>query len=664
MCGIAGVMGKLSAGQVEASVHAMTAAQAHRGPDDEGIAVFHAAGAVVGLGNRRLAIQDLSPLGHQPMYNPATGDVLAYNGEIYNAPELRGELEQKGIRFRGHSDTEVLLRGYEVWGVDCLERLRGMFAFALWNEGRSRLLIARDHVGMKPLYYAAAEGQWFVCASEIKALMASGLLQPDIDRRALAGYLAFGAVQEPLTIYKGVFALKRGCWREFDAQSHVTGADTFWKVPPVTVCPKTVASQIDEGRSLLEKAVQRHLLSDVPVGIFLSSGLDSTAILGNAQKVTSEHLHAFSVSFPDHWREDEAPIARQTAARFGVQYHEYPVDDSTALLWICEGLDRMDQPSMDGFNTHIVARAVREQGIAVALSGMGGDELFGGYPAFRRVPRLLQLLSTFNAVPPSWRGGVARIASALANEIVKEKSVSIARLDPDLLAVYFQSRRLISDEVLGRLGLDWRSLGLEETFQIPGIEFGECLLNDDPVASVSRLETIFYLGNMLLRDSDVFGMANSLEIRVPFLDRDLLEWAFRLAGGMLLPQGAAPKYLLRQMCAPFFSESQLTQPKRGFALPFATWLMGPLRDLMHTNLEMLKNSGLVRPEGVDHVATTFLREPHSPAWSRIWALVTLGHWLNTQHKRPQALASSRAAVVAEAHKVAASDGLRKTRRLL
>jgi asparagine synthase (glutamine-hydrolysing) len=634
-------MGTMSAEQAEAAVCAMIAAQAHRGPDDEGVAVLHTAGSTVALGNRRLAIQDLSPLGHQPMCNPDTRDLLVYNGEIYNAPELRRQLQQEGIRFRGHSDTEVLLRAYELWGVSCLERLRGMFAFALWDDRRARLLIARDHVGMKPLYYAVREGDWFVCASEVQALMASGLVAANIDQCALAGYLAYGAVQEPLTIYENVFALPHGCWREFDAHGRITREDRFWKIPPVAV-RSVMASQIEEGRSLLQRAVQRHLLSDVRVGIFLSSGLDSTAILGNARTVTSEHLHAFTVSFPDDRGYDEAATARETAARLGVQYHEYPVDNNTALGWIREGLDRMDQPCMDGFNTHIVARAVREQGIAVALSGMGGDEIFGGYPAFRRVPFLYGWLSRLKFAPPPWRVAAARIVSMMASEIVRQKSIEIARLGPQLAGLYFQSRRLISDEALRTLGLDWRSLGLQDGWQPPSVDFSECLVNDDPVASVSRLETIFYLGNMLLRDSDVFGMANSLEIRVPFLDRDLLDWAFGLAGNLVLPHGAPPKHLLREMYAHLFSGSQFTQPKRGFTLPIATWLMGPLRDLMETSLRNLKNSGLLEPEGVDHVATTFLGQPHSPAWSRVWALVTLGHWLLAHRERAQMFAAATA----------------------
>src|SRR5208337_31065 len=209
MCGIAALLGKHKPECAAAMVHTMNDAQAYRGPDDQGAVVLQVGDGIVGLGSRRLAILDLSPLGHQPMHNPDTGDVLVYNGEIYNSPDLRRELQQAGFAFRGRSDTEVLLRAYQHWGVDCLPRLRGMFAFTLWDARRSRLLITRDHLGIKPLYYAAREGEWFVCASEVRALMSSGLVPPVVSQRALAGYLAYGAVQEPLTLFEGVFALPR-----------------------------------------------------------------------------------------------------------------------------------------------------------------------------------------------------------------------------------------------------------------------------------------------------------------------------------------------------------------------------------------------------------------------------------------------------------------------
>src|SRR5215469_4335600 len=553
MCGIAAVLGAIPAEEAEVSVRSMLDAQFHRGPDDGGWMVVPVQKSVLALGNRRLAIQDVSALGHQPMRNEETGDILVYNGEIYNAPQLKTLLESEGYRFRGHSDTEVLLRAYEHWGVDCIDRLRGMFAFALWDARRSRLVIARDHLGIKPLYYSS-NNRGFACASEIRALMESGLVDSGLDPRGLATYLAYGGVQEPLTIYKNVLSLPRGSWKELGPDGNVLAEGRYWHFPPVqpSTALRSLRDLVEEGRAMLHQAVGRHLLSDVPLGIFLSSGLDSTAILGFGKRQDRlQPLDAFTISFPDQPRYDEREIARATAHRFSARYHECPVSDSTALRWIGDALECMDQPSMDGFNTYIVARAVHEQGIVVALSGLGGDEVFGGYDLFRRVPRVYDAMSWLTLLPLSMRVTVARLASVNSTGVARRKAAEIASSDPGLIGTYFHHRRLISNSTLRVFGLDARHLGLSEDFQLPELRYEDCYVPADHVVSIGRLETAFYLENLLLRDSDVFGMANSLEVRVPFLDRDLVEWTFRLPGDVLLPKGTPLKYLLRKICADF-----------------------------------------------------------------------------------------------------------------
>jgi asparagine synthase (glutamine-hydrolysing) len=632
MCGIAAILGEIPADQVELSLRAMLDAQVHRGPDDGGWVVISAGQSVLGLGNRRLAIQDVSPLGHQPMRNEDTGDLLVYNGEIYNAPQLKASLNSEGYRFRSHSDTEILLRAYEHWGIECLDRLRGMFAFAVWDARRSRLVIARDHLGIKPLYYSCND-HGFACASEVRALVQSGLVSSDIDRRALAGYLAYGGVQEPLTIYENVFSLPRGSWKELDPSGKVLAEGTYWQFPLIqqSIRERPLPDLVEEGRALLQQSVGRHLLSDVPLGIFLSSGLDSTAILGLSEDQNRHQpLDAFTVSFPDQPQYDEGALARATAARFSACFHECPVSNSTTLSWIGDALECMDQPSMDGFNTYVVARAIRERGIVVALSGLGGDEIFGGYNLFRRVPRTYDMMSWLSLLPLSMRVTAARLATVLTSRVATYKAEEIATVDPGLIGMYFHYRRLVSDFGLGSFGLDAKSLGLSEDFQIRELRYEDCYVPADHVVSVGRLDAAFYLQNILLRDSDVFGMANSLEIRVPFLDRDLVEWAFRLPGDVLLPRRAPLKYLLRKICADLYTKSQVHQPKRGFVLPFGAWLVGPLREMMEENLRFLRGSGLLDPAGIEVVRRLFEDEPDGPAWSRVWALVTLGEWLKTQ----------------------------------
>lgn len=637
MCGIAALLGDLPSDQIEASLRAMLDAQVHRGPDDCGATLISTGKGILGLGNRRLAIQDISPLGHQPMRNEKTGDALVYNGEIYNAPELKNTLEASGHRFLGHSDTEVLLRAYEHWGIECLDRLRGMFAFAMWDARRSRLVIARDHFGIKPLYYAARNG-WFACASEVQALTGSGLISSNVDRRALAGYLAYGGVQEPLTMRSDVFALARGSWKEFDSSGNAAASGRYWHFPPLRFSAESepLADVVEEGRELLQQSVKRHLLSDVRIGVFLSGGLDSTAMLGLAGgKSAGNAVEAFTVSFPDRPADDEHQLARATAARFGARFNQCQLSDSTALGWMADALTRIDQPSMDGFNTYVVSRAAREQGIVVALSGLGGDEMFGGYNLFRRVPRTYDFVSWITLLPLAMRKIVATSATALSSQIARRKAEEMVVTDPGLIGIYFHYRRLLSNRSLAALGLNARSLDLSEDFQLPDLRYEDCYLAGDHVASVGRLDSSFYLQNILLRDSDVYGMANSLEIRVPFLDRDLAQWALSLPGPVMLPPGARQKFLLRKICAALYTKKQLRQPKRGFALPFAAWLQGPLRELMEENLRLLRTSDLLDSAGIDPLRTMFEAEPNGPAWSRLWALVVLGSWLRKEKLRAQ-----------------------------
>jgi asparagine synthase (glutamine-hydrolysing) len=632
MCGIAAILGELPADRADLSLRVMLDAQFHRGPDDDGSVVISTGHGVLALGNRRLAIQDVSALGHQPMRNKDTGDILVYNGEIYNSPQLRASLASEGYRFRGHSDTEILLRAYQHWGVECLDRLRGMFAFAIWDARRLRLVVARDHLGIKPLYYSCNE-HWFVCASEVQALTKSGLISSDIDRRALAGYLAYGGVQEPLTIRADVSVLPRGSWKELDSCGKVVAEGTYWRFPPIQPpIPETsLLNVMEEGRALLRQSVSRHLLSDVRLGVFLSSGLDSTAILGltrDSDRV--QHIDAFTVSFPDRPQDDEVSVARATADRFRTTFNQCRVSDSTAVRWIGDALECMDQPSMDGFNTYIVSRAIHEQGIVVALSGLGGDEVFGGYNLFRRVPRTYDVLSWLNPLPLAMRIAAANLAAAFASGVARRKAKEIVAADPGLIGTYFHYRRLVSDFNLDTFGLNAKELDLSEDFQVRYLRYEDCYVPIDHVVSVGRLDAAFYLQNILLRDSDVFGMANSLEIRVPFLDRDLVEWAFRLPGNVLLPRRAPLKHLLRKICSDLYSKSQTKQPKRGFALPFAAWLRGPLRELMEENLRFLRSFGLVDPTGINMVRRLFEDDPNGPAWSRVWALVTLGSWLRRE----------------------------------
>jgi asparagine synthase (glutamine-hydrolysing) len=615
----------------------MVQAQSHRGPDDEGIYVVSCGSDTVALGHRRLAIIDLSALGHQPMVNPDTGDVLVFNGEIYNFTELRDELVRYGLTFRGHSDTEVILRAYERWDTDCLARLKGMFALGLWDFHKRRLLLARDHTGMKPLYLARLSGGGAIFASELKALRASGLLDENLDLRAVAGFLAYGAVQEPLTIFRGARAVPPASWLQLNSCGEETAAGRHFQIPLPSPgqSRRKLNELVEQGKSILQKAVKRHLISDVPIGMFLSAGLDSTGILGIACKVASAKLNAFTVVVHDR-ASNEGPIARQTAARLGAVYHECPISLEAAPGYAEKALGSMDQPALDGLNTYIISREVRKQGIVVALSGLGGDELFGGYRAFSLIPKWNRWLRLFQSIPVPLRSPLLKLATADMASSTRSKAEDIVRASRTIADLYFQHRRLLSDRMMAALGINPTALQLTSSFQLGGEEIARCIVPGDAVASISRLEAVFYMRNVLLRDSDVFGMANSLEIRLPLLDREFMHWAYGLPGSVLLPRGNADKFLLRKLCGEFYTVEQTGRAKTGFTLPYAQWLLvGPLRDLMEESLDSLKRSGVVRASGVDQTRASFLAEPQSSAWSRVWALAILGHWLGiTKLSRP------------------------------
>ena len=630
MCGIAGIVGGYRHERARDAIEAMTAAQFHRGPDDGGTEVLEHASGTVALGARRLAILDLTAAGHQPMTDEVTGNVLAYNGEIYNFLELRDELVAAGHSFHGRGDTEVILIGYRAWGRAVLDRLRGMFAFALWDAQQRRLVLARDHLGIKPLYYAATS-DGFVCASELRAILAGGLVDATLDRRGLASYLAYGAVQEPFTIVEQIKALPAGSWMEVDEHGAPVSEGRYWDFPAIQSNQASEAELVAHGRELLEGSVKRHLLSDVPLGVFLSSGLDSTSIAGLAQLASDHEVHAFTVSFPEEEALNESPVARTAATRLGLVFHDVPVDRQTALEWATNGLEAMDQPAMDGLNTYIVARAVREAGLTVALSGQGGDEVFGGYRSFTAVPKIASFDRALRFVPTGMRSGLAAAITRPGGRIRSEKARDVTSVT-DIDDIYFMFRRMLPDHDMHALGYTPNGSGLTTNFLDPGLP-SRALVDGDPVATVGRHETQFYLGNTLLRDGDVYGMASSLEIRVPMLDRDVVDWAFSLPGDVLLPRGKPPKHLLRRICADLLGADQLERPKQGFNLPLAMWMKGPLAAVRSDGLEAAIDSGLVTGEGVRAIEHAYIDDPYRSAWTRVWALVALGHWLQTNNVR-------------------------------
>jgi asparagine synthase (glutamine-hydrolysing) len=622
MCGIAGVVSPSGALALDA-VRRMNDAQAHRGPDDMGVHSVRVGDRTLALGHRRLSIQDTSAAGHQPMVNPRTKDVVVYNGELYNVGELRAQLARNGAAFRGRSDTEVLLLAFERWGLQCLDHLYGMFAFGLYSPRTQKLFLARDPLGIKPLYFARTH-DGLVFGSEVKGVIASGLVQNRVDRCGLASLLAYGAVASPRTMIENVRMIEAATCVEVDlprqAQEHV---HVYWHFPEVTMRGGSPAVIGDTLREPLERAVASHLISDVPVGIFLSSGIDSTAVAVFAAEARDGDVDTFTVSLTEDPTLDESLAAAETARIIGARHHAVRIGKDESLELARAWFGSIDQPTVDGLNTFVISRAVREHGIVVALSGLGGDEMFGGYSSFRDVPLLVRLARAARWLPVRQR---REIAQRIVGGARGRKAGDLAVSDGSVVDLYLLGRRLFSNTDMQRLGFEereWR----DSRYLPPEVNAAQWVSEDDVWASVRQLETKLYMGNMLLRDTDVFGMRHGLEIRVPLLDRRVVDTALAWSRPRLdlLRKGPSKPWLISAL-GRRLPRHVLHQRKRGFALPQAKWMRGVLRDELESHLHGLAASGLMDRRAVWDVWNQFINAQDSSSWSRAWLMATIGAW--------------------------------------
>jgi asparagine synthase (glutamine-hydrolysing) len=652
MCGICGIVGSDSTEEAVACVRRMMDAMRHRGPDGEGL--FAAPRAAIGM--RRLSIIDL-PGGDQPIWNESSDIAVIFNGEIYNFRELRRVLESAGHHFRTRSDTEVIVHAYEEWGADCVLHLRGMFALAVLetskgNVGRSnRIFLARDRLGIKPLYYAQCAGKFFF-ASEVRALLAGEGIPRHICADAVTSYLLFGSVGEPMTLVEGVHSVPPGhCgFISCDDASSTFQPHAYWGLNHSENRKSIAQSKCLPGeqlKSLLEDSVRLHLEADVPLGVFLSSGVDSTAIATIAARLKSR-LRTFTVIFPEQ-EFSEARLARATAQRLGTQHDELLLTGEAMSARIEEAVGALDEPSMDGVNTFFVSWAARQAGLKVALSGLGSDELFGGYETFRSAPRLARLASLSRWLPMPIRHGAAGSLGAI---ISRRKSADASRKlfaalsrPGDLPHPYFFTRALFSPQAAAKLSpnienqcgisgwRDWLEQRASEAAHL------------DSFTSVSWLETRSYLVSTLLRDTDTMSMRQSLEVRVPFLDHPLVEWTLSLPGTLKRKNGVR-KALLIEALGNLLPREIADQPKRTFTLPWEVWLRGALRDRVETSLSHLCSSlqAVLNESAVRNVWRDFLA--HRTSWSRAWSLFVLNEWTRANLQAASAARESGKAVYA------------------
>jgi asparagine synthase (glutamine-hydrolysing) len=637
MCGICGAIGIESKEVSEAAVRRMMAAMVHRGPDEDGILVS----PPVSVGMRRLSIVDL-PGGSQPVWNETGTVAVVFNGEIYNFRKLRAELESRGHKFRTQSDTETIVHAYEEWGEQCPARLHGMFAFAVVEmpqgaAGRAtRVFIARDPLGIKPLYYSVADGA-FLFASEVRVLLASGRIAARLCTEAVSAYLLFGSVCEPTTLVEGIISLPPGHSLSIPTDGPIPAVEPKCHWHPRRDAEKTDAksgnpddhtSPAQKIRSLLEDAVSKHLVADVPIGVFLSSGLDSTALAALAS-CTHAGIHTFTVAFPDA-KFSEANVARRTANRLGTDHRELNISDQEMVARLDEAVAAFDQPSMDGVNTFFVSWAARQAGLKVALSGLGSDEIFGGYQSYRKTQSVARASGFARFAPRSLRaalaGSLAGGAGAITSPDAARKAFA-AFLDPDALPhPYLYTRLLFTPQVIATQlegdPANWKQLAWWQWFAEAS---NQSRLMDD-FSGVCWIESRSYLANTLLRDTDAMSMRHSLEVRVPFLDLRLFEYILALPESQ--KRGSArPKELLISALGDLIPEEVVTQKKRTFTFPWENWLRGALGKRVAVGLsdwpEILE-SQIPRRFALS-TWNDFLAGRTS--WSRPWSLYVLGEWV-------------------------------------
>jgi asparagine synthase (glutamine-hydrolysing) len=609
----------------------MMEAMGHRGPDEEG---FLAARPAT-LGIRRLSIIDLAG-GAQPIFNEDRTRAVILNGEIYNFRELRSALEKRGHRFRTRSDTETAVHAYETWGADCVRHLRGMFAFAVLElEGGAgrRLFLARDRLGIKPLYWAVSDGL-FLFASEVRGVLSSGFVRRRLARAALESYLLFGSTAEPATLVEGIFSLEPGHTLELqlDAGRPAIEPKRYWDLEidqraAADDLPRGFSAAAEEVRRRLEQAVRDHLIADVPLGIFLSSGLDSTTLVALASR-EQPGVHTFTVIFPEQ-DYSEARLARESAKRFRTRHAELLLDGEEMLERREEAVRALDQPSMDGINTYFVSRVARQAGLKVALSGLGGDELFGGYRTFRTTPRLARLAALAGRSPRAARslaaGALVRLGKA-TRQTDPMRKLAAAWRSPDFLPhPYFLARALFAPQQAQALA---RGAGaaVPASWRERMVEAARAAASFDPFTAVTYLELRHYLVNTLLRDTDAMSMAHSLEVRVPFLDHPLVEFVARLPQSLKQRRGTG-KALLVAALGKLLPGEVARQRKRTFTLPWEKWLRGPLREPVAAGLDNLTPTlaAALEPAAVHRVWQDFL--DGQATWSRPWSLYVLNCWV-------------------------------------
>lgn len=603
MCGISG-----SIGYKQNFISDMNEALNHRGPDDNG---FFSEKSIQ-LGQTRLSILDLTKKGHQPMHNEDKSIWITYNGEIYNFQEIRKRLISTGHKFLSNTDTEVVIHAYEQFGTDCIKYFNGMFAFAIWDKNKNHLFAARDRLGIKPFIYYHNKDK-FIFSSELKAILATNHANKKFNKRAIYDFFSYGSVYAPHTLIEKVYQLLPGHYLVF--KNNGLKIDRYWK-PSKNLSKEKEKIQLKKIRKLLEKSVKSRLISDVPLGAFLSGGIDSSAIVALMQKNSKKQVKTFSVVFNEK-DYDESEFSDKIANKFNTDHKQILLKEKEVLEQMPKIFDSMDQPSVDGFNTYIISQAVKKAGLTVALSGLGGDELFAGYPLFKNLPRLNKLRKVFSIIP-------SKIRKSIFNNFLQKAE---NRRNLKTYAALLHCRNLTDLQSLQRkVFLDFEIKKIVEGNLHTKTQIKNYYLQN-PINILSKLELSTYLQNTLLHDTDRMSMAHALEVRVPFLDHELVDYVLSIPGKRKVSKDY-PKVLLLKAVKQLLPREVYKRKKQGFVFPWDKWLRNELKNYCDEKLsiETLKKIPFVNAKEVNRIWHSFLNGSELYNYSSILCFLSFVNW--------------------------------------
>ncbi len=615
MCGIAGILFFKRNQADDTIIRCMTDAISHRGPDAEGIFIEDE----IALGHRRLSIIDLSSSANQPFTDHSGRYIVVYNGEIYNFNEVKSKIPD--YPFKTSSDTEVLIAAYAKWGKDCFKYFKGMFAFAVWDRQLKELCIVRDRLGVKPLYYFL-DDQKILFASEVRALLHSGIITKRINQKGLLEFFSYQSLSYPLTIAEGIQQLEAGAFLEVKSGTAekkkywelVSSDDNLDSYDNIDLVNKNI-------RTLLIQSVKRRLVSDVPVGAFLSGGIDSSIVVGLMAQECQVKPNTFNISFSEK-EYDESSYADLIAKKFNTQHTKIRLSSTVMLDELNNALSAMDTPSGDGVNTYVVSKAIKNAGIKVALSGVGGDELFAGYPIFKQ-------FKTINKRKFLWRNTLLarRMMFALikAGEFSSKKhriKQILHKPSVDIENIYPILRQLIAPQVLKTLvDVPQEATALQTELRY----YAKALHKLPELSQVTAAELMGYTQHTLLKDTDQMSMAVALEVREPFFDTDLVKYVLGIPDVFKNPR--YPKSLLVESVKPLLPDEIVFRKKQGFVFPWQLWLKNELKDFCEGHIRRFSQRSFVHENKLIKYWNDFLKGDPEIRWADVWLFVVLEYWL-------------------------------------